>query len=565
MTNEVIDNKPSNVTALKTYTKSERNWYLIGLAGQNIMYNIVNACIMYFLQFTVLIPAMTVSVIFTIARIFDACNDPIMGTLVDRTRSKYGKCVPYLKMIPIPIMIITILCYVSFGFYGDGSKALDVGITIWTAVTYIGWGMLYTVGDIPLWGVTSLMTESAKDREKLLTLARVVAAIAGGVIMLSMQSMSLGLGNMFSSKFGISAPQGEKYGFLVVVIILSIIGTAMFQVTGFKVKERIAPTEKTSLKDNIGIIFHNKPYMQLLISGVLGSTKSIINIVAMTLVSYYFASKDPILAFVYLLLLGGGVFIGMFTGMGIVPVLNKKLSKKTIYNGANLISVIPYLLIFVAYLISPHHLTNAVWVVLCFVLFTIVGIGQGATTVLQSTMIADCVDYEEYKNNRRPDALFFSGQTFLVKLQTGLATIICGIAYTIVKFSDSRVAEINAFITAGGTPRLSLEYASFMMVLFLIVSIPPAIGCILTVIPTWKYALDDKEHARILDILNERRHALEVEGVEVDESAETIEFDENIETVSDASVENIDNNAEAASEVVEENASLETNEDDNLE
>lgn len=565
MTNEVIDNKPSNVTALKTYTKSERNWYLIGLAGQNIMYNIVNACIMYFLQFTVLIPAMTVSVIFTIARIFDACNDPIMGTLVDRTRSKYGKCVPYLKMIPIPIMIITILCYVSFGFYGDGSKALDVGITIWTAVTYIGWGMLYTVGDIPLWGVTSLMTESAKDREKLLTLARVVAAIAGGVIMLSMQSMSLGLGNMFSSKFGISAPQGEKYGFLVVVIILSIIGTAMFQVTGFKVKERIAPTEKTSLKDNIGIIFHNKPYMQLLISGVLGSTKSIINIVAMTLVSYYFASKDPILAFVYLLLLGGGVFIGMFTGMGIVPVLNKKLSKKTIYNGANLISVIPYLLIFVAYLISPHHLTNAVWVVLCFVLFTIVGIGQGATTVLQSTMIADCVDYEEYKNNRRPDALFFSGQTFLVKLQTGLATIICGIAYTIVKFSDSRVAEINAFITAGGTPRLSLEYASFMMVLFLIVSIPPAIGCILTVIPTWKYALDDKEHARILDILNERRHALEVEGVEVDESAETIEFDENIETVSDASVENIDNNAEAASEVVEENTTLETNEDDNLE
>lgn len=565
MTNEVIDNKPSNVTALKTYTKSERNWYLIGLAGQNIMYNIVNACIMYFLQFTVLIPAMTVSVIFTIARIFDACNDPIMGTLVDRTRSKYGKCVPYLKIIPIPIMIITILCYVSFGFYGDGSKALDVGITIWTAFTYIGWGMLYTVGDIPLWGVTSLMTESAKDREKLLTLARVVAAIAGGVIMLSMQSMSLGLGNMFSSKFGISAPQGEKYGFLVVVIILSIIGTAMFQVTGFKVKERIAPTEKTSLKDNIGIIFHNKPYMQLLISGVLGSTKSIINIVAMTLVSYYFASKDPILAFVYLLLLGGGVFIGMFTGMGIVPVLNKKLSKKTIYNGANLISVIPYLLIFVAYLISPHHLTNAVWVVLCFVLFTIVGIGQGATTVLQSTMIADCVDYEEYKNNRRPDALFFSGQTFLVKLQTGLATIICGIAYTIVKFSDSRVAEINAFITAGGTPRLSLEYASFMMVLFLIVSIPPAIGCILTVIPTWKYALDDKEHARILDILNERRHALEVEGVEVDESAETIEFDENIETVSDASVENIDNNAEAASEVAEENASLETNEDDNLE
>ena len=502
--NDVIETN-NNTAKIKTYTKSERNWYLVGLAGQNIMYNIVNACIMYFLQFTVLIPAMTVSVIFTVARIFDACNDPIMGTIVDRTRSKYGKCVPYLRVIPIPIMIITILCYVSFGFYGDGSKGLDAAITIWTAFTYIAWGMLYTIGDIPLWGVTSLMTEDAKDREKLLTLARVVAAIAGGVIMLSMQSVSLGLGGMFSTKFGISAPEGEKYGFLVVAIILSIIGTAMFQVTGFKVKERIAPTQKTNLKQNIGIIFHNKPYMQLMLSGVLGSTKSIINIVAMTLVSYYFASKDPIMAFVYLLLLGGGVFIGMFVGMAIVPVLNKKTSKKNIYNWSNLISVLPYALIFVAYKISPHHLTDIVWVILCFFLFGIVGVGQGATTVLQSTMIADCVDYEEYTHNRRPDALFFSGQTFLVKLQTGLATIICGIAYTIVKFSDMRVAEVNAFITAGGTPRLSMEYSTFMMILFLIVSIPPAIGSILTLIPTWKYALDDKEHNRIMEILIERR------------------------------------------------------------
>lgn len=521
--NEVIDN--NSAVKVKTYTKSERNWYLVGLAGQNIMYNIVNACIMYFLQFTVLIPAMTVSIIFTVARIFDACNDPIMGTIVDRTRSKYGKCVPYLRIIPIPIMIISILCYVSFGFYGDGSKGLDIAITAWTAFTYITWGMLYTVGDIPLWGVTSLMTEDAKDREKLLTLARVVAAIAGGVIMLSMQSVSLGLGGALSTKFGLSAPQGEKYGFLIVAIILSIIGTAMFQVTGFKVKERIAPTQKTNLKENIGIIFHNKPYMQLMLSGILGSTKSIINIVAMTLVSYYFASKDPIMAFVYLLLLGGGVFIGMFVGMAIVPVLNKKLSKKHIYNWSNLISVIPYMLIFVAYKISPHHLTDIVWVILCFFLFGIVGLGQGATTVLQSTMIADCVDYEEYKNNRRPDGLFFSGQTFLVKLQNGLATIICGIAYTIVKFSDSRVAEVNAFITAGGTPRLSMEYSTFMMILFLIISIPPAIGSILTVIPTWKYALDDKEHNRIMEILIERRRQNAVETAEGTEAVSETNVD----------------------------------------
>lgn len=520
MANDIVEQSSSR--KLKTFTKSERNWYLVGLAGQNIIYNIVNACIMYYLQFTVLVPAMTVSIIFTVARIFDACNDPIMGTIVDRTRSKYGKCVPYLRIIPIPIMIITILCYVSFGFYGDGSKALDTAITAWTAFTYILWGMLYTIGDIPLWGVTSLMTEDAKDREKLLTLARVFSTVAGGVVMLSMQSIALGLGGVFSTKFNISAPEGEKYGFLAIAIIFAVIGTVMFQFTGFKVKERIAPTEKTNLKENLKIIVHNKPYVQLMLSGVFGSTKSIINIVAMTLVSYYFASKDPILAFVYLLLLGGGVFLGMFVGMGVVPALNKKISKKNIYNWSNLISIVPYLLIFGAYKIDPHHLTDVVWLIVCFIMFAVVGVSNGITTVLQSTMIADCVDYEEYKNNRRPDGLFFSGQTFLVKLQTGIATIICGIAYTVVKFSDSRVAEVNAFINAGGTPRLSQEYSTFMMILFLIVSIPPAIGCLLTVIPTWKYALDDKEHARIMDILIERRR-LRAEELEMTDKAENTE------------------------------------------
>ena len=69
--------------------------------------------------------------------------------------------------------------------------------------------------------------------------------------------------------------------------------------------------------------------------------------------------------------------------------------------------------------------------------------------------------------------------------------------------------EVNDYIAAGGIPRLNPEYQPFMTVLFFIVSVPPVIGCILSVLPTIKYALSDKEHKRILDELNERRHAAE--------------------------------------------------------
>jgi Na+/melibiose symporter-like transporter len=142
-------------------------------------------------------------------------------------------------------------------------------------------------------------------------------------------------------------------------------------------------------------------------------------------------------------------------------------------------------------------------------LFAFGGATGGVTTVLQSLMIADAVDYEEYHNGIRPDGVFFSGQTFIAKMTTGIATILSGIAYTAVGFSDAKVGELNDFITAGGIPRDNPKYTVYITLLFFLVSIPPAIGSILTVIPTWHYCLDDDEHTRILGELNKRRHAID--------------------------------------------------------
>jgi melibiose permease len=495
---------------LRTYTTKEKYLYLTGLAGQNIIYNIIGACLAYYLQFTILIPAMTVSLIMTLARVWDAFNDPIMGTIVDRTRTKIGKCRPYLIAVPIPILIITVLCFTNFGFYGQGSKSLDSLIVAWAATTYILWGMTYTVGDIPLWGVTALMTESDKDRNKLLSLARIFGGIGGGVTLLAMQPVALSLGEMLTNTSigGGNPAMGERYGFLFAALIFAVIGCGLFQITGFAIRERIsASSQKYTLIDNFRIMWKNKPFRQVLLSGILGSPKMLLALAAMPIVTYYFATKSPILALLYMVLLGGGMFIGQFVAMATAPAMLKKFTKKQLYNYGNLIGIIPFIGIFIAYLVAPYNLTHPLAIVICFILFLFGGASMGLTTVLQSLMIADAVDYEEYTNGTRPDAVFFSGQTFIAKLTTGIATILSGLAYSAVHFSDARVAELNSFIAAGGIPRIEANYSKFMMILFFLVSIPPAIGCILSVIPTWKYALDDDEHKRILNILNERRHA----------------------------------------------------------
>lgn len=546
---------------LRTYTSRERNFYLAGLVGQNIIYNVVGAALSYYFQFTLAIPAIIVTVLMAIARVWDALNDPIMGTIVDKTRTKWGKCRPYLIYIPMPIFVITTLCFVNFGFYEVGQTAMNALIVAWAAVTYLLWEIAYTVGDIPLWGVTSLMTEDEKARNKLLSMARIFGGIGAGVSLLAMQPAALAIGGFISEPIGVklagseeawqaivaeseantaafneglnenipyeeleqylvvnpilseATRQGERWGFLIAAAAFGLLGAALFQLCGPNIKERVPSSEKRyTLKENVKIMFGNKPFRQILLSGILGSPRMLIQIAAMPLINYYFANKDALMAIVYMALLGGGVFVGQFVAMGIAPKILTKVSKKNLYNYSNLAGVIPFMFLYIAYVADPGGLANWYWVAVLFFIFIIAGASLGFATVLQSYMIADCIDYEEYIHGVRPDGVFFAGQTFIAKLQSGIATIISGIFYAIYKFSDSEVEKVNNYISAGIMPRTVPEFEPYMRVLFVIVSIPPAIGCILTVLPTWKYCLDDAEHKRILAELAARRSANETEG-----------------------------------------------------
>ncbi|MBE6819268.1 MAG: hypothetical protein E7517_08960, partial [Ruminococcaceae bacterium] len=165
----------------QTYTAKERNMYLIGLAGQNMVYNIVAVGLAFYFQSVIFLPQLAISIIMAIARVWDAFNDPMMGTIVDRTRTKWGKCRPYLIFCPVIIGVMTVLTFFN-GFYSPElptfQKVLIVG---WAGLSYILFGMSYTAGDIPIWGITALMTNDEKDREKLLALARIVAGIGGGI------------------------------------------------------------------------------------------------------------------------------------------------------------------------------------------------------------------------------------------------------------------------------------------------------------------------------------------------------------------------------------------------
>ncbi len=505
---------PAGTITHNTYNGKELTGYLIGLAGQNIIYNIIAGGLQYYWQSVIFLPAMAISVIFAVARVWDAINDPMMGSIVDRTRSKWGKCKPYLMFVPIPIGIITILTFCN-GMYTDASSSGKVLIIAWAAIAYILWGMCYTVGDIPLWGVTSLMTDDEKDRAKALSLARIVANV--GALGMLITFVGKAFSPMLQESKGLEAKYADKYSYLIVAIILTVFSTILFQFAGFSVKEKVKQSEKHyTLKENFQTMFRNEPFRRLLISGILRSPIQLLSIVGLTLVMYYFLNNNIATLFeggiqigkiVQLLLMGLGLLGGMIIGTAATPKLVEKFGKKKLYNFYSLVGAIPYALIFVTYKLAGGDITKS-WsfIVLMAIMMFMSSWALGSLNILQSIMIADCIDYEEYTNGVRTDGVFFSGQSFITKLSAGIASLISGAIYSWVGYTDKNVEALNEALTQGASFK---DYANgdYAMAMFLLISIPPAIGMILSAIPTLKYSLTDKEHTRILNELIERRKA----------------------------------------------------------
>lgn len=504
---------------LQTYSKKELTGYLVGLAGQNIIYNISAAALMFYFQSVIFLPAMAYSTIVAIARVWDAVNDPMMGSIVDKTHTKWGKCKPYLLFVPAVVLVTTILPFLNVQYDTGMSTWQKVLVIGWAGLSYIMWGMSYTAGDIPLWGVTSLMTEDEKDRSKVLALARIVAS-AGAIGML-VQFIAPSLKGTVGSLFHIEDDATQlQYSFIILAIILTVIASVMFQFSGLSVKEKVKPrTEKTyTMKENFSTMWSCKPFRQLLVSGILRSPIQLLSTSALTLVIYYYFDNDPgralggenglnISLILKVVIIAIGIFGGMLVASAVTPSLTAKFEKKTLYNFYSVVGAVPFGLVLVLYVIFKDKLITSMGAsIFMGVVFFAASWAMGGLNVLQSVMIADCVDYEEYHHGVRPDGVFFAGQSFITKLSAGIATIIQGAVFSAVHWSDDIIKAANDALAAG-TASFAVDYEKFAFAMFFLVSIPPMIGLVLSAIPTLKYEITNKKHKEILDTLVANRQS----------------------------------------------------------
>lgn len=382
--------------------------YSVAGLGQNIICQLVTAFFMVYLTDVVGTPAIWLSIMFLAARLFDAFNDPIMGTIVDRTRSKRGKMRPYLLYSPIPIAVLTVLLFTTISNWSPAGKFA------YSTIIYLMWGIAYTSIDVPYWGLASSMTSDTDKRNTLLTVARLFCTIGSGLISVAIPIFT----NTNPEKQ--SLPITEKmltWIFPVIAIVCVLIAIPTFWIGYRNSKERFyEDKEKASLKDNLKLLAKNKPVLLMILVGVLGGLRTIYMTTAVYIAKYNFLNQD-LASMIFLLVVPGGLAATLLT-----PILSKKLGKRDIMIWSHLIGGALLVVLWLIGLPSSGQSTGAK--VAFYIIIIIAGIPSGFSNILTYSMIADSIDYLEDKTGKRAEGICFSMQTLISKIGMALTAFV---------------------------------------------------------------------------------------------------------------------------------------------
>lgn len=425
--------------------------------GQNIIYNLVITLIMFYYTDVALIKPEIVASIMFFTRLWDAINDPLMGMLVDKTKTRWGKLRPYLMAIPIPLAIFTILAF-TVPNMSDSIKIL------YAVISYNLWSMTFTVTDIPYWGMSVAITDNPEERLSLITMVRIFCNIGMAIGILVPPILINALGGSTVENLA-----GNQHAYLVTAMIVGIVGSALFALAGFCTKERVKQVSDEAPK--FRILAKNKPLLILQLSRVMGAFRMVIATAGL-----YFANKNLADPNQYTIL-GGTLIAAMIFSMFFAPKCVRMWGKKMTYIYTLGLGFVSHFLLF---LVGYGNLA------LVFGLLFVCGISLGINDVVTYSIVGDTVDYLEHKTGKRAEGIVFSLNTFTTILQSALGLAFIGIVLSFVGYQGDVVEQ---------TP---LAYQG----IFSLLSLFPAISCALSIVPMIFYKFTKEEHEQILSELH---------------------------------------------------------------
>lgn len=420
---------------MEVNAKRNRYAYGLGTIGRDMLFTMVSMYLMYYLTEVLDLPDETMWVMtaaFTVLRIFDAVNDPIMGVVVDNTRTRWGKFKPWLVIGGILGGILTILLFTDLGLTGTTYVASFILI-------YLAWDLIYGTNDIAYWSMLPALSLDQSEREKTGAFARICANAGMYIAVIGVPAVTGALGD-----------DRRAWSLVAAGVVLFMALFMLFTLFGVREdRSRLIKSETTSLREVTGVLFHNDQLMVIALS--LGLF--MIGYITTTSFGIYFfkyAYRDEGMYLIFAGILG----VAQLTALTIFPAFARRFSRKRLFSLAMILIATGYLLFFIAPMnMLPLGLSG-------LILF----IGQSFVQVLMLMFLADCVEYGQWKLGRRNESITFSVQPFINKIGGALAS---GIVGSTLIISGINSAATPADVTVQGLFILKIAMMILPMIFIL--------------------------------------------------------------------------------------------------
>ena len=483
--------------------KKRNLWfYPLGTVGRDMIYTMFTSFIFLYVLYTKELTdgqVVAVTMIMVAARIFDAFNDPIMGNIIERTRTKWGKFKPWLLVGSLATSIVVYL-------------AFNTKLTGWAFVTFFGiiyflYSITFTMNDISYWGMVPAVSRTSDSRNQFTSRATLFAGVGSTLAGLMIPMLTAGT-------LQLSGNASTAYG--IIALVIGILSPLFVLFTLFGVKENRddmeKPADKVSFKLIADTIFGNDQLRWMVLIYLLHQIGNNLIIGGIGANYVYFRYGYE-----------GGLY-SLFSTVGMVatallmifyPAISRKLSRKTFLKVLLYVAIVGCILMLVSGLIMPANMAGF-WVLTIGYMLLAFGL-YGYHLVLMIS-IFNTVEYNELKKGSRREGIITSIRPFITKLGCALVVVITSLCYLLFRVTDY-TNQIAGFEQAANQNLISTETKnaeiakvimnvgkgqSIGMLLFMVI-VPFALLLISYLLYKHFYKLDEAKYAEILSELEKRK------------------------------------------------------------
>lgn len=465
-----------NLQNKKYLTVKELIFYSLGLFGLQAIIFYINSYQVEFYSGSGMIEAskmVIVTFIILAAKLVSAVFDPLIGNLIDSKKGgKHGKLKPFIVISTIPLSILTVLIFCKVNLTGFALYA-------YIFVTTTLWSVAMTLGDVPAQGMSAVITPNPTERNNLIGFSGTLKSIGQAAPYVVVQAVCLCVPGGAGIEGTISTTE-----YLWCAIVISVLGSLMFLGIFFFNKERVPyEAERVSLKDMFGIIKNNKYLLLVVASYFLGFARQGAMAIQAQTANAILGGANKII------ILGISTAIGTVISMAVTPILIKKFDEKKVFIAMSIYGGVSSVL---AYLVAVW--TNFNLIALIATLF-LMGLQFGAVNIMPMIMVADSVDYYEWKTGKRTEGVAYAVLSLCIKVTLALGAAVC-LAWVFADFTgyQANMTEFSDSVKKG---------------VFFSYTVIPGITSALAAIPIFFYDLVGDKKKQISADLAARRGVVE--------------------------------------------------------